>query len=482
MEDRGLSAVVEDDVDMEEDEDEDEEDKFVSKYFKKRFLVKRKRMNGNDGETPAKSIEESLANLSTKEIYFKVKSDNFSEKLYGTKQIRKLVSSSENNSSIFNEILSHEILKALADCLSLPNEELQFETAWILTNISAGSLEQTKALFDLFIHLTLLKLFKTECNANIANQTLCAIGNIMAENDGFCYDCIYAGITEPLIKQMKKFLDNVPFMRTVSWVIGQMSHLKDTIFFKETAWDLFPALGELARNEDSEVCINAVWGLGYLTEGDIDLLMNFNKNVIKTVAPYLISSNLELQIATLHFFANCASGNDEITQKIVNCGVIKNLNEFLNHKNVEVVRETVWMLSNILAGTEKQIKAVFDAGLMPKIIELLESSDKNVAEKALWAVTNVPLCGTPEQINLLLNLNVIPSLCYLLKSDKNQILEAVVEAINKIQQNCSNRKGKIRQSIITSGNSVERLRELQNHYSETLQRNATQILTDLFNE
>uniref|UniRef100_A0A914PHW6 Uncharacterized protein n=1 Tax=Panagrolaimus davidi TaxID=227884 RepID=A0A914PHW6_9BILA len=358
--DRGLSAAVDEDHEMEEDEDEDEDDKFLSKYFKKRFLVKRKRMNGNDGETPVQSIEESLA-----------------------------------------------------------------------------------------------------------------------DNDGFCYGCISAGITEPLIKKMKKFLDNIPFMRTVSWVIGQMSHLKDSPLFKETAWDLFPALWELAKNEDSEVCINAVWGLGYLTEGDIDLLMNFDKNIIKTVAPYLISSNSELQIATLHFFANCAAGNDEITQKIVDCGVLKNLNEFLNHKNVEVVRETVWMLSNILAGTEKQIKAVFDAGLMPKIIELLESFDKNVAEKALWAVTNVPLCGNPELINLLTDLNVISSLCTFLKSDKNQILETVVEAINKIQQNCSNRKGKIRQSIINSGNSVERLRELQNHYSETIEMNATRILTDI---
>uniref|UniRef100_A0A914QW77 Importin subunit alpha n=1 Tax=Panagrolaimus davidi TaxID=227884 RepID=A0A914QW77_9BILA len=360
------------------------------------------------------------------------------------------------------------------------SEELQFEAAWILTNISAGSSEQTKALFDLFIHLTLLKLFKTDCNANIANQTLCAIGNIMADNDGFCYSCISAGITEPLIKQMKKFLDNIPFMRTVSWVIGKMSHLKDSPLFKETAWNLFPALWELAKIEDSEVCINAVWGLGYLTEGDIDLLMNFNKNVIKTVAPYLTSSNPELQIATIHFLANCASGNDEITQKIVDCGVLKNLNEFLNHKNVEVVRETVWMLSNILAGTEKQLKAVFDAGLMPKIIELLESFDKNVAEKALWAVTNVPLCGSPELINLLTDLNVISSLCTFLKSNKNQILEVVVEALNKIQQNCSNRKEKIRQSIIDSENSFERLRELQNHYSETIQMNATRILTDLF--
>lgn len=78
---------------------------------------------------------------------------------------------------------------------------------------------------------------------------------------------------------MKNFLDNVPFMRTVSWVIGQMSHLKDSPLFKETAWDLFPALWELAKNEDSEVCINAVWGLGYLSDGDIDLLMNFDKNV-----------------------------------------------------------------------------------------------------------------------------------------------------------------------------------------------------------
>uniref|UniRef100_A0AC34F0G5 Importin subunit alpha n=1 Tax=Panagrolaimus sp. ES5 TaxID=591445 RepID=A0AC34F0G5_9BILA len=490
---KGLSEFQNDDEDMEEEDDEDEE-KFITKYFKKRFLVKRKKLNDDQNamafsgeESNSSLIEQLMANLSIDEIFSKAKSSDLQEKLNGITQIRKLVSSSaaDNSAAILNDFLSNsETLPLLIECLSLPNFELQFEAAWILTNIAAGNSQQTKALFDAFVHFALLKLIGTDCDLNVANQALWALGNIMADNDGFCFHCISADIMKSITNQMKRFPESVEFFRTVSWVMGRMSHLRESPSFKETAWDLFPALWELLKQQqkDLEVCINAIWGLGYLTDKDINLVMNFDKRVIGYVSPHLASTNLELQIATLHFFGNCVSGTDEITQEIIDRGVLKHLNKFLNHSNLDLKNEAAWMLSNILAGTNEQVNSVFTAGLMPTIIGLLESDETSLQEKALWAITNVPLCGSPQHINRLLDLDVLPPLCkILLTCSKTSILQSVVEAINGIQQQCGDRRKEIRRKILDSG-AVDQLRQLRDHQNDAIQKNATQILNNLFNE
>uniref|UniRef100_A0A914YEJ3 Uncharacterized protein n=1 Tax=Panagrolaimus superbus TaxID=310955 RepID=A0A914YEJ3_9BILA len=280
----------------------------------------------------------------------------------------------------------------------------------------------------------------------------------MADNVEFCYHCISAGIMESIKKQIKRFPESISFLQTVSWVMGQMSHLRDSPSFKETAWDLFPALKT------------------------IPLKTFLFLQVIKDVAPHLTSPILELQTACLHFFGNCVSGTDEITQQIINCGVLKHLHKFLNHLNLNLQEETAWMLSNILAGTKDQITAVFAADLMPSIIGLTESDEISVTEKAVWAIANVPLCGTLQHINLLLDLNIIPSLCkLLLLCPKKEIIQSVLEAINGIQRQSCDRREEIRQKMLAAG-VIDHLRQLCNHESDAIESNAMQLLNDLFND
>jgi hypothetical protein len=59
----------------------------------------------------------------------------------------------------------------------------------------------------------------------------------------------------------------------------------------------------------------------------------------------------------LRVVGNIVTGDDEQTQRVLNCNLLKTLKNLLTSlSNHSIVKEACWTLSNITAGNERQIQ------------------------------------------------------------------------------------------------------------------------------
>eukprot|EP01035_Chromulina_nebulosa_P009612 gene9612-12970_t len=77
-----------------------------------------------------------------------------------------------------------DFIRFLTSLLTNPNEELRIEAVWCLTNIAAGSFEQTEAVISAMPRL--IQILSSDVEAAAIKEQVCwTIGNIAGECDEF---------------------------------------------------------------------------------------------------------------------------------------------------------------------------------------------------------------------------------------------------------------------------------------------------------
>lgn len=104
--------------------------------------------------------------------------------------------------------------------------------------------------------------------------------------------------------------------------------------------------------------VDACWAFCFLTDGVDEVIeLVAQQNIVERVISYIRRDINELIAPSLRVLGNFATGNDMLTQLVVNSGILDPtmLLRLLRRSTTSIVKECCWLVSNIVAGTHSQI-------------------------------------------------------------------------------------------------------------------------------
>ncbi|GCC17590.1 importin subunit alpha-4-like isoform X1 [Chiloscyllium punctatum] len=404
-------------------------------------------------------------------------SDNPVVQLSAVQAARKLLSSDRNPP--IDDLINSGILPILVQCLERDeNPSLQFEAAWALTNIASGTSAQTQAVVKANAVPYFLRLLHSP-HQNVCEQAVWALGNIIGDGPQ-CRDYVISlGVIKPLLSFINPSIP-ISFLRNVTWVIVNLCRNKDPAPPGETIQELLPALSVLIQHSDTNILVDTVWALSYLTDGGNEQIqMVIDSGVVPHLIPLLSCQEVKVQTAALRAVGNIVTGTDEQTQIILNCDVLSHFPNLLTHPKEKINKEAVWFLSNVTAGNQQQVQSVIDAGLIPMIIHHLTKGDFGTQKEAAWAISNLTISGRKEQVEYLVQQNVIPPFCKLLGVKDPQVIQVVLDGLNNILKVAGSDTNTLVEMIEECG-GLEKIEALQQHENEDIYKLAFEIIDHYF--
>lgn len=447
------------------------EDSIMKKRKEKMYQI-----NVNDEE---QSREFSLEDVVT--IKKLIISKNINQQLWITTEIRKILSVEE--SPQIQKVIDIGLIPIFIEFLKNGQKaQLQFEAAWILTNVASGTSEQT---FEIIKHggvEILISLLKNQ-NENIKSQAVWALGNVSGDSSKFRNIVLEAGILIPLIEEIKNS-QKLSFLRNAVWTLSNLCRIKPGLNFDE--WQLIlPVLTKLIYSDDIEILADVCWSLSYMSDGSGEgIQIIIDSGIIIRICELLIHKDATVQTPSLRTIGNIVTGNDLQTQIVLNCSVLHCLYSLLHSTKKTIKREACWTLSNITAGNPIQIQSVIDSNIIPILIELLKTSEIEVKKEAAWAISNATSGGIKEQIDYLVKEGCLNAMIDFLDCIDTRVIRVLLEGIENIlemgEKQCNSTMHNIHAQHLEQFGGLEKLENLQYHSNSDIYENVLRLLEKYF--
>lgn len=406
------------------------------------------------------------------------------EVYHGTLMIRKLLSVEKNPP--YNQVTESGVVPRLVELLERSDfPELQFEAAWALTNIAAGTSENTVLLVECGAVPRFVALLSSP-HADCRDQSAWAIGNLAGEGAACRDEALRHGAMQALLSVLSYPEQPIHVMRNATWAVSNLCRCKPLPALESVAIAL-PALASLLVAQDEQLVMDSAWGISYISDGPLERVQAvLDAGVVPRIVQLLSSPSTNLKMPAIRTVGNIAAGSDEQTQAIINSGALPAMCELLRHPKRALRKETCWTISNIAAGQRYQVEALVAANVFIPLLECLMAPELDVKKEAVWSVANVTFCGTRESVKYLVNIGVIPPLCDTLHSYDAKIVTVALEALQCFLQTGEEEKngGATEENIVARQvmdcGGLDCVEQLQNHASRDVYNLAFQILEQFF--
>lgn len=291
-------------------------------------------------------------------------------KLAVTRKLRKILSVQHNPP--IGEVVAAGITKSFVRFLGEhAKPDLQFESAWVLTNIASGTSDETEHVVDAGALPACIELLRSE-NMDVREQAVWAIGNISGDAPNFRDLVLNLGGLGPLLSIIMQPC-KVSMLRNTIWAVSNLFRGKPFVDVKYVRIALPALVRLLDTTADNEVITDCCWCLSYMADGDFHHVKSVvSSGVIPRLVQCMKHDCPQIQTPALRACGNIVTSEETETQAILDAGGIFPLVNLLRSSRKDVRREATWMVSNIMAGTSQQIQVVIDAGIVPMLIEALE--------------------------------------------------------------------------------------------------------------
>lgn len=345
--------------------------------------------------------------------------------LYVAQAIRKLLCSSE---SANGRIVISEMIKFIPIWLQRDDfTQLQYETAWICTNISSSEycqiLQQVGAVKWI---VNLLSSTRSE----VRYQAAWAISNIAANTSEERNFLVELGSLDLLVLCLK--LDGVKKKEqgTFVWAICNMirkSPALDFILVKQVFEALLPIVFSNNLNQIIDIC----WGINvYVSESEI-IQVILNPEYLNRFFELCGSNKSKVVTIVLKVFGGIFYHSSISVKVCLEAGFAQILNKCLQRKSKEVLKNAIWTTANITGEKSNQLKYLFQNNIFELIFNLAENGLYQIRAECAWAICNACVICSFEECVKLVELGVINTLTSLLNSEINPsiILEALMHIL-----------------------------------------------------
>ncbi|KAG7399218.1 Importin alpha subunit (Karyopherin alpha subunit) (Serine-rich RNA polymerase I suppressor protein) [Phytophthora boehmeriae] len=381
------------------------------------------------------------------------------EQANAVSKLRRLLSL-ENNPPI-QEVINLGVVPLLVEFLGKHDRpDIQFESAWALTNIASGTTAHTEV-------------------------AVWALGNISGDSPQ-CRDTVLsAGAMIALLTVLRRSSGKLSILRNATWTLSNLCRGKPRPEF-ELVSPALQLLPHLIHSPDEEVVTDACWTLSYLSDGSTDIIQSvIDAGVCRQVVDLVGHTLTSIQTPALRTIGNVVTGNEHQTQTMLDLAVLPRLVLLLKHEKKLIRKEACWAISNITAGTQSQIQEVIDANVIPPLLYQLMSLEFDVRKEAAWAISNVTSGGSTQQIKYLVQQGCIPPLVKLLDVQDPRVINVSLDALENIL-----RAGEADMSVgesenrmaryIEEADGIELIQNLQFHQEEEIYEKSVRIIREYF--
>eukprot|EP01060_Flectonema_neradi_P030992 TRINITY_DN45_c2_g1_i2.p1 TRINITY_DN45_c2_g1~~TRINITY_DN45_c2_g1_i2.p1 ORF type:complete len:472 (+),score=52.63 TRINITY_DN45_c2_g1_i2:54-1469(+) len=407
-------------------------------------------------------------------------SPNNEEALAGVTKLRKLLSA-ESQPPIDEAIKSGALPKLIKHVQS-DSEALQFESLWALTNIMSGTTHHVDVALSHGVLEHVLRLIKSEV-LNVRGQAMWALGNIAGDSTQKRDLCLENLAAVALAEIAPHPGNNLEFLRNLSWTTSNLLRGKPQPSLSLVE-PLLPIICSAISHQDVEVCVDGLWSLSYLSQGvneGIEMALRICPNPVA----FLNHTSKTVVVPALRICGNIATGTDDQTQRILDCGWVAAMGNLLtNDTHKGMMKECVWGLSNVLAGTVLQIQHVVNANMIGPLVQLVGESPAEIRREAVWAIANGLTGASNEQALTIVNNGAFEALCRAImdSNDKKVIVVALEGIDNAVRKTNFFSAPGLDRSRIESIDFCGLLQNLISHHQFSGDSNIDRIATQLLND
>eukprot|EP00009_Paramoeba_aestuarina_P007497 CAMPEP_0201518938 /NCGR_PEP_ID=MMETSP0161_2-20130828/9646_1 /ASSEMBLY_ACC=CAM_ASM_000251 /TAXON_ID=180227 /ORGANISM="Neoparamoeba aestuarina, Strain SoJaBio B1-5/56/2" /LENGTH=459 /DNA_ID=CAMNT_0047916855 /DNA_START=268 /DNA_END=1644 /DNA_ORIENTATION=+ len=373
------------------------------------------------------SVLRSRANL--EDLLKRCTSGEEGAQLAATKECRKLLS---DHKPPIGTLVEMGLVPIFVDFLNNNNNpKLQFEAAWVLTNICSGNSDQTWAVVEAGGVPVLIRLLQSDIE--LAEQCVWALGNIAADSLQ-CRDIL---LDADVVEGLRPFMTSkrISMMKNVTWTMSNLCNgVSDRHWPKIQS--VLPLFAQSLQWKDEEILKDVCWSLSYISGGTkerIQSVLNLNGNILRRLVQLLTHRSPSVQHAALITIGNIVTaGDDGQTQVLLNLELLPRLRKLLSHSKPSILKDACFTLSNIAAGNHSQIQQLVDAKVFPALLLLFYTVSYEIKVEATWAIANALSNGTDEHVRYLVHQGCIDPMADVMVDADISTLEAILEGFDHI--------------------------------------------------